>query len=162
MNKERKVIEPNAIVVFDGDVNASKLNQLFQNFQGDIIITGNLIIDEEKLSIQCDNLFVMEKIDLSNYANTGICLDGNLYVEKFIDCSHIEVNGCIYCSGSIDSFNINVAEDLYVKGNIDTNGYDINVGGNLICKNEVDAAEITVLGKISVTSRIQADSISVG
>jgi len=38
MNKERKVIEPNAIVVFDGDVYASKLNELFQHFEGDIII----------------------------------------------------------------------------------------------------------------------------
>lgn len=160
MNKERKVIEPNAIVVFDRDVVTNELNQLFKIFDGDIVINGDLIFDGESLDIECDNLYVKGEIAISNYVHTNICLDANLYVENSIDCTDIDVNGCVCCMGSIDSYNINVAEDLYVAINLDTNGYDINVGGDLICKHAVDAADIIVRGKISVSDGIQDDSIS--
>ena len=164
MNKERNVIEPNAIVVFDRDVNASKLNELFKGFQGDIIIIGDLMLDEANLSIDCDNLYVMGGIELDLRANSyaDICVRGNLYVGEHIDCANINVNGSIFCMRYIDSFNINISEDVYVDGYIETNGYDINVGGEFICKDEVSAAEITVLGKIIVKDGIQADSISAG
>ena len=38
MNKERKLIEPNAIIIFDRDVNSSELENLPADFKGDIII----------------------------------------------------------------------------------------------------------------------------
>ena len=157
MKKERKVIEQNAIVVFDGDVNTSKLNELFQDFLGDIIIFGSITQNEESLSIKCDNLYVMGRLSCID-----VIVGGNLYVEGDIDCCDIKVNGCICCSGLIDSFEINVAEDLYAKGYIITNGYDINVGGELICDDAIEAAEIVVLQRMRMKGMIKADSISVG
>lgn len=162
MEKERNVIEENVIVVFDGDVDSSALNELFQDFKGGIVINGALYLDKEGLIIQCDNLYVMGKIDISAMGANDISLVGNLYVEQSINCTDINVNGSIYCMDTMDSFNINVSEDLYVNGKIDTRGYDIFVGGDIICENRVDAAEITVLGKLRVSSEIYADSISVG
>ena len=157
MKEERKVIEQNAIVAFYGDVNVDKLNELFKDFQGNISIIGSTIRNEENLSIKCDNLYVMGRL-----CGVDVTVDGNLYVEGDIDCCNIKVNGCLSCTGSIDAFNINVAENLYSKFSIVTNGYDINVGGDIICEDEVEAADIVVLQRLQVKSLIQAASISVG
>ena len=157
MKEERKVIEPNAIVAFYGDVKAAKLNELFKDFQGDISIFGSTLQDGESLSIKCNNLYIMGRL-----GGSDITVDGNLYIEGDIDCCDINVNGCLTCKGAIDAFNINVSENLYAKFSIFTNGYDINVGGDLICDDEVEAAEIVVLHKLQVRNSIQADSISDG
>lgn len=162
MKKERKVIEPNAIVYFDGDVDVPKLNHLFQDFQGDIIINGNLLLKEEGLIVQCNNLYVMGNIVVFGAGINGIWVDGNLYVGGDIDCCDMNINGVCECMGSIDSYEINVAEDLYVKAGIITNGYDINVGGDFTCENEIEAANIVVLSKMHVTDTVEAYSISVG
>jgi len=162
MNKERKVIEPNAIVVFEGDVYASKLNELFQHFEGDIIINGDLILEGMHVFIQCDNLYVMGNMPYTNACGTDFYLKGNLYIKGYIDCGKINVNGSVYCEHYIDALEINISEDLYAKGDIDATSYDINVGGELVCKDEVEASEIIVLKKIYVRNKIYADSISVG
>lgn len=158
MNKERNTNLNNAIVVFDGNVEASKLNELFADFQGDIVINGNLIWGSGDLRIKCSNLYIN---DLEIYGK--LIVEGNLYVQGNINCCDIVVNGSIVCLGYMDSMEINVAEDLYVKKDIEVNGYDINVGGEFVCDSEVtSAAEITVLNKMQVFGCVEADKICVG
>ena len=159
MNEERNVSEP--IVVFNKNVRTSELNELFKEFQGDIIVNGNLILNEKKLVIKCDNLYVTGGISMS-INNTDVCVIGNLYVGDDIDCCNINVNGSICCTGCISSLEIDIAEDLYCENGIDTCGYDMNVGGEVVCNDDIAAAEIVVLKKIYVKSTIEADSISVG
>ena len=162
MNKERKVIESNAIVVFDRNVYANELNEFFKEFKGDIIINGDLIFDVD-LIIQCDNLYVIGEITLMlTLLWPDILVEGNMYVYGDIDCYKINVNGSICCMKRINSFEINVSENVYAKDGIGTNGYDINVGGDLVCEDDIKAAEIIVLQKMYVTGTIEADSISVG
>lgn len=48
MCMERKVIETNAIIVYDRDVYASELNATIpENFEGDIVVHGRVLYDEE-------------------------------------------------------------------------------------------------------------------
>ena len=159
MKKERNVIEPNAVVVFDGDVYSSTLNELFQDFKGDIVINGDLNLDKGGLSIQCDNLYVMGEIFISTMGSNDICLVGDLYVEQSIECKNINVNGSIYCMDTMNTFEINVSEDFYANESVNAYRYDINVGGDFICDDEVNAAEITVYGKLKVLLGIHADFI---
>ena len=161
MKKERNVIEHNAVVVFDSDVNASELNELFKGFQGDIIINGDLILDAEELRIKCDNLYVIGGIKTTGIL-CAILVEGNMYTEGYIDCLDININGTFFSRDTINAYAINISEDLYCLSDIYTNGYDINVGGELVCEDEIDAAEILVLQNIHVKNRIEADSIKVG
>jgi len=162
MNKERKVIETNAIVVFNGDVNASKLNELFQDFQGDIVINGSLILDKDNLCIQCDNLYVTRAVSTNVRSEGNICVSGNLYVDEDIECCNMSINGSVFCSADVDSLDINVTEDFCVENKVDTNGQDINVGGDFICEGNVDANDIVVLQSMHVKGYIDCCDIYVG
>jgi len=159
MEKERKASKSNPIVVVDGNVKWSKIEKLFQDFKGDIVIRGNLIL-EECSHIICDNIYIMGNI-WDEY-EADLIVEGNLYVEGAIDCWNLTVNGAVNCNKCINTYEINVAEDLYSKSKIDAGGCDINVGGDLVCKSEVAAADIRVLGKFYVSSLVEADSIMVG
>jgi len=156
MNKERKVIEPNAIVVFDGDANASKLNALLKDFQGDVIINGNLHINEH-LNVIC-NLYVVENIICGN--NNIINIIGNLYCDGDIDCFDIFTSENLFCN-SINSMEIKVGGDFLCKESIEAYGYIVTVAGDLE-SNTVEAENLYVLGKLHATGRVEADSISVG
>ncbi len=150
VNKERKVIESNAIIIFDRDVNSSELANLPADFQGDIVINGMLFVEEE-LFIKCDNLYA----DRVQSIGHNINIIGNLYVKDAIDIFAIEVNGSICCNEDFDSANVAVAEDICVIGDADVNGNDIFVGGDFICKGAIKSVHsMKVLGKLYVDEGI--------
>ena len=157
MKRGRKVIQSNAIIVFDSDVLSSELKSFPKDFKGDIFIIGSLIYDES-IVIECDNLFVMNEI--SDYECESIIINGNVY-SKDIDCFSINVNGSVYSSGNLNCVEINVAEDLHVKGNVNAHKNDINIGGEFICEGSVIADDVFVLKRIN-TGPIKANSICVG
>ena len=159
MNKERNVIVSNPIVVFNGDVNWSEVEDLFKDFKGDIVIHGNLIIAKDS-RITCDTIYVMK--NLCEDGCVDVIVEGNLYVKGAISCCDLTVNGSLNCYYYISTFEINVAEDLYAEAGIESSGYDINVGGDLISDKEIEAADIMVLGKFYVSGRVEADSIWIG
>lgn len=157
MKEERKVIETNAIVVFNGDVNASKLNELFQDFQGDVIINGSLLIDEN-LEIAC-NLYVVD--DINSEYDKKIHIAGNLYCDGDVDCYDIYVEESFFCT-SINSCNINVVEDFCCEDDIEAYGYDINVGGDFFCKGKVEADFVNIYKIMHLSGEIQVREIAVG
>lgn len=156
MNKERNVIETNAIVVFDRDVNASKLNEFFQDFQGVVIINGNLFLDES-LNLTCD-LYVAKSID-SQYCK-NIHIIGNLYCEGLIDCYDIFVSESLFC-GEINSNDITVGEDFLCTDDIMAYGNVITVAGDLECSN-IETGNIYVLGKLTVENAMSAEEVKIG
>ena len=158
-SKERKVINHNPVVVFNRCVEASELNELFQNFQGDIVINGCLMLDEEELVIQCDNLYVSSCI-CANLNNTKILLEGNLYVEDYIYCHSINVNGSLCCNNDINCKSINVNGSLYCNDTI-KNCVDIKVTENLCCnKIDIQYGYLIVAGDIEV-SCLDAKTVNV-
>ena len=146
MNKERKIVETNSIVVFDRKVNASELNEFFKDFHRDIIINGDLSVDTT-LAIKCDNLYVEGALIVEIFSSHAkIDLQGNLYVRDEMDCYDIHVDGSVYCSHRISAVSIDVAQDLDVVSNVDAENYNINVGGNFTCES-VKVRKICVLQK---------------
>ena len=97
MNTERKIIEPNAIIVIDKIVKASELNALTQDFEGDVVITKKLILDKD-VDISC-NLHVI----------------GGIARKTPISEPNININGDFYCYGEIHCNNINVSGYFYSK-----------------------------------------------
>ena len=163
MNKERKVIEPNAIIVFDRDVNSSELVKLPEDFKGEIVINGSLVCDR-KLSIQCGNLYANRVYSdepsiniIGNLYTSGnvdvhdITVNGSIYSKGDIDVGAIKVNGSIYCKGDLNSEDVTVAEDLEVECEIEGNHWNSYVGGNFICKGSIENIDcLRVLGKYKV------------
>lgn len=164
MNKERKVISRDAIVVFDRYVRASELNALFNDFHGDIVINGGLLLYEDDLCINCDNLYVecIELIDGCAYP--GIRMKGNLYVNGDCEAYDIEVNGSVYCQGNFESTEIDIAEDFFVKGEVDAYNSHIHMGGEFICLSSVkNVRSLWVLDKYDIKgSMIEVYDIRVG
>lgn len=158
MNKERKLNVSNKVVVFNRDVNAEELNALFEDFNGDIIINGELYVDRN-LHIKCDNLYVT-RLTTGTWTKIGfyIIIEGNLFVDGDIDCYDIEVNGSIYSNGEIDSLNIIIAEDFYAK-RLSANDREVAIGGDFECDKAEYIKDITVLGSTYVKSLIAAEHI---
>lgn len=151
MNKERKVIEPNAIVVFDRDVRTSELNALFKDFHGDIVINGVLLLYEENLCISCDNLYVEYIAESYGPGYPEIKMKGNLYVNGDCGTYDIKVNGSVYCQGNVSSTNIDIAEDFFVEGDVDAYNKDVHVGGDFTCEGSIESVDsLKVLGKFKV------------
>ena len=136
----------NAILVFDRDVEATELEPLLKDFEGDVIINGTLMIDDA-IRITCDNLYV-ENID--SYVYCDVELIGNLIIRGYGCFCNISVNGSIYSGGYINSHRINVAEDVHSRGGINAGGHDICVGGSLISNASIKARSIKVLNDIEV------------
>ena len=156
MNKERKVIPRNAIVVFDRDVRTNELNALFKDFHGDIVINGGLLLYEEDLCINCDNLYVEGIGPISGFGYPGIRMKGNLYVNGDCDIYDIEVNGSVYCQGNFESTEIDIAEDFFVKGEVDSFRCHIHVGGEFICQSSVkNVRSLWTLDKYSIKGSMQ-------
>ena len=157
---ERQENLTNAIIVFDRDVTAEELNTLFDDFQGDIVITGNLDLGNVDLFLKCNNLYVMGEITVNE--NTITEIEGNLWIEGRIDCFDLKVNGSVYCGGYVLSTEVAVSEDFFVDETVEADDSDIYVGGDFICNGEVSADEIVVLKKLEVKGNIQVYKIQVG
>lgn len=154
MNKERKVIDSNAIVVLTKKkVKARDLKKL-RDFKGDIVINGELHCNNN-IYLQCENLYV-KSIKSDKHDSKDIYISGNLIVEEDIECWKLDVEGGIYCKGNIDSMSINALED-FCAGKIDVHNSDIVVGGNLVCDQIKACNELSVLGKTRCKTTIEAD-----
>lgn len=158
MKKERKVIEPNATIVFDRSVYASELQNLPPNFEGNIIINGVLEFDRE-ITIKCDNLYA--KVVVSDEPTVHI--EGNLYTEDDICVYNIEVNGSVYCGNNFMATDIIVAEDCITKGRHDKYCSSIEIGGTFICEKTIEyTTYIRVLGKFKGTINSRMTEICIG
>ena len=158
MNKERQVIEPNAIIIFDGDVNSIELEKLPKGFQGDIVIKGMLVF-EENLSIECDNLYV----DVLCGGESDTYIKGNVFTSGDAYLHNTVINGSLYCKGNLCSTESNIAigEDLVVREQIEAFLANISVGGNLKCNSIKEANSIEVLGEFEVTETVNANHIHI-
>ena len=157
MNKERKVIDPNAVVFFDRDVTATELNSYRELLHGDVVIWGDLDVDTD-LNIDC-NVYVIGVVK-APYNNT-INIQGDLYCEGPIDGWDINVSGDLYCEGIINSTDIKVGENLYCGMDIQAMNSKVAVAGELECF-KIDADEICVLNKLMVKEQVSADVVEVG
>lgn len=137
MKKERKVINSNAIIVFDRNITATELNEALENFHGDVVIKGSLLLNDD-LNVEC-NLFVDGVIAASNKV-TSINIKGDLLIHA-TNCHKITVSGDLFCiemkkkysKVEIKSEDICVGGTFYCEGNIIAK--NIEVGASLECKN---------------------------
>lgn len=129
MNKERQVIDSQAIVVFNHDVTAIQLNKILKNFHGDVVIKGSLLLNDN-LNIAC-NVFVDGDISGEDKV-TSINIKGDLYIHA-TNCHHITVSGDLYCLDLNKEYT-----EVKIKSE------DICVGGTLYCEGDIIARNIEV------------------
>ena len=154
MDKERKTIGLDSTIIFKRNVKSSELTAIIpQNFQGDIIINGNLDIKED-LCIRCNNLYAVNVISEC----ASIYVEGNLYSIEDLWCDNLKVNGSFYCEGKVDSMDILVSQDFIAKS-LETNGFEVTIGGDFICDNVESMESITVYGKTQTKCVIMAEDI---
>ena len=112
------------IVVFDRDVKASELNKLAKNFFGDLVVNGNLLLDED-LQLNC-NLYIK-----------------NISCDNFLGYKSLRINGALFCN-MVDVSNISV-QDLYAN---QIEALKIYVAGDVECIGKVYAHKIEYIGSI--------------
>lgn len=153
MDKERKTIELNSAIVFNRDIKSSELAVIPEDFRGDIIINGELNIEDD-FSIQCDNLYVV-KVTANGL---DIHVEGNFYSIEDLWCYDLKVNGSVYCDAKVDSMNILVSQDFVAK-TLETNCSKVIIGGDFTCDNVESMESITVYGKTQTKCVILAEDI---
>ena len=156
MDKERQVSNPVALVFFNRDTTASELNQVYEGFQGEIVINGTLFLDVT-LELTCD-LYVMGEFKKKPSSRHNVFIDGSLYCPEEVQCYYIDVNGNI-CCGGLDCDEICVGENLLCE-NIDA-WSEIAVAGDIEAST-LKTRYIYVLGKMLVEDEISAIGIKVG
>ena len=144
-------INPNAIIVFDGNVKASQLDAL-KYFRGDVVIHKHLIVDGD-LSLRC-NLYVFGKIFKKKILNEhNISINGNLYCNGEMTCNDIDVHGNLFCEGDIYSQDIKVGGDFVCYGKVDAYNHYVVVAGDIISSGLV-AQRVEYLGDVNVDGLI--------
>ena len=115
------------IVCFNKNVLASKLNKSFNDFRGQIVIKGNIILDEDLFTRY--NLDVIGDILPKPYHKGNITIGSNFACEGNMQIyGHIKVSGDLSCKGYMNVGCITVGGTLFCNGNMDTGA--ISVGGN--------------------------------
>ena len=142
MGKERKAISSSAIIVFDRDVRMSELNELTKDFNGDIVITGELLVDECP-HIKCD-LHIMGYVICT--PDQSFNVEGDLYCYNEMASYNMCIDGNLYCEGTISSDDIRVEGTLCCKGKIEAYGGKITVMGDFECHG-IKANTVEVYGE---------------
>ena len=152
MNTERKIIEPNAVIVFDRVVKASELMKLTQCFWGDVVITKKLIVDKEiDISVNLHVVgSILRKSPISEY---NININGDLFCYSEVHCNDINVSGSFYSERVIYSRNIKVGENLICNDKIDAFNCDIVVAGDLECYGVI-AKSVRYFGQTNIKGSI--------
>ena len=124
----------NPIVVFDKNVKASEIRGLFKDRDGDIIINGQLIVDDcSEEPIICKKIYV-NGIDV--YANCDINVKGDIISRGNICLCNMTIEGSICCLGNLNATKLNVEGNVYVSGNMRV--YKLESSGEIL------AAKISV------------------
>ena len=127
--------ERDPIIVFDRDVKASELNKLAKNFIGDLVVNGNLLLDEE-LQLSC-NLYVE-----------------NISCDNFLGYKSLRIDGALFCN-MVDASNI-IVQDLYANH---IEAFEIDVAGDMECLGKVYAQKIECIGRMYLHTIGTVDSI---
>ena len=148
----RKIIESNAVIVFDRNVKASELNKLLEGFWGDVVITKKLIVDK-KVDIAV-NLYVIGGITRkSPIIEDSINIDGDLYSYGEVHCNDINVSGTFYSEKIVYSGAIKVGEHLLCNDKIDAYNCDVIVAGDIECYG-IMARKVYYLGKTDIQGKV--------
>ena len=108
MKKERKVIGPNGIIVFDRDVPIEELMESCKNFYGDVIVNGNLYEAGEG--------------DLCTaFLPCSLLVYGNMICHRVL----FVAGDYLYCEGKVDLYDIVVAGDVCFNSNSDVSDIDV-------------------------------------
>lgn len=147
----RKIIESNAVIVFNRTVKASELNELLEGFGGDVVITKKLIVDKEiNISV---NLYVIGGITRkSPLVEERINIDGDLYSYGEVHCNDINVSGTFYSEKVVYSGAIKVGEHLLCDDKIDAYNCDVIVAGDIECYG-IMARKVYYLGKTDIQGK---------
>lgn len=152
IDKERRLIETNTIVVFNSNVTASKLEELIKDFCGTVVVNGNLTLTKN-LKIK-GSLYV--KGSVTEVDDENIEIEGDFYCYGSISCYKLKVHGFLYGKDDISSTGIAVGENLYCESCVDANDNEIDVFGNFE-SDSVQFSELTVLGTIRVNNTISIE-----
>lgn len=148
MNKERKLISQDEKLVFDRNIKTSELNSLIKEFCREVVITGDLVIDQ-KFNSNC-NMHVKGKVIHKGIWNEyPFCVKGDLYCESEVSCLNIEVAGSFYCEGDILCRDIRVEKNFQCNRQINAFGHTVIVKGNLKCSG-IQAKELLYSGVIDI------------
>lgn len=144
MEKERKLINPRPIVVFDREVTADDLKMFSKNFiDATIVVNGNVLI-EGKIEHLLGDLYVSGNL----FLDAPVLYFGNLYVTGDISAGRDDYSLCavkVYCYGDIIFVGNIFAEEIYSEAEIDS--YDI-YSESLYCAKEITSKNIEVNGDL--------------
>lgn len=130
MKHQRKNIDNTPIIVFDSDVSPSDLKLFPKDFWGDIVITGDLYLDDD-IELSCKHLYANSIISYGVNCN----ISGNVMCNKKIDAHNLKVDGNI------------IAEDIQALCTIST--------GNIICET-ITCDAIKVLSELKAYQYVDA------
>lgn len=176
MEKERKLINPRPIVVFDRDVTADDLKMFSKNFiDATIVVNGNVLI-EGKIEHLLGDLYVSGNL----FLDAPVLYFGNLYVTGDILTGFLDYSlGVIklHCYGDMLYAGIIYAEEIYSEGEINTleifseslycageiKSKKIEVSGDLYCKDNICTYnyEIAVAGDFTCEKNVITKALNV-
>ena len=130
MKQQRKLIDTTPIVVFDSDVSPSDLRLFPKEFLGDIVINGDLYLDDN-IELSCKHLYANSIISYGVNCN----ITGNVMCQKRIDAHNLKVDGNI------------IAEDIESLCTIST--------GDIICET-ITCDAIKVLSELKAFQYVDA------
>lgn len=144
MSKERNKNYSNTVIMFHGDVTEYDLKSIPDDFDGDIIVSGDVIIHSKNFNIPY-SLWIYGAL----FSEYSINIIGDVFCSSTINIflGGIRVLGDLYCGhGVAATEQINVGGTFLAKSSIFATV--INVGGDFFYKaNKVWANEINVLGE---------------
>ena len=130
MKQQRKLIDTTPIVIFNSDVSPSVLRLFPKNFCGDIVINGDLYLDDD-IELSCKHLYANSIISYGVNCN----ITGNVICKKRIHVNNLKVDGNI------------IAEDIEALCAIST--------GDIICET-ITCDAIKVLSELKAYQYIDA------
>lgn len=158
------------IVVFNGNVEGHRLPAIPPDFEGDIVVNGDISVDKH---------IILPKARL--WVSGSILIEGDLeicsVIAEEIDCYNLTAQD-VYCYGEMDTANIivggnctcigiirqcNIVDvlDDFTCQEVDSSEY-IFVGGNLTVNNgDCTADDLIVHGNVNVSDNIEALNVTV-
>lgn len=134
MNKERT-----SVLILEGEITDAQIAKIPKDFQGDIVVNGDIICDE-----RCEIL-------------------GSLWLNGNVDVAYLKVNGDLFGEEGINivtAHGVDVSGDVVLK-NCYINVTDINVGGDFEGSRYINSTCINVYGKFKFDGRIDLNSYEI-
>lgn len=146
-----RIVNQTPIIVFKGDATEKDLAMIPNDFEGCVVICGNLCVyDCSKISV---NVWVMgnicEEISFGNinFMKDLICEGAIINKGGIFSIVTTKIEGDFICNGDICLGSLKVSGDIICNGYI--NVWEIDVAGDVESIGKITAKHADILGKIT-------------